>query len=86
MMDFLETIQELSEYLECKWGIEDVVFLPNLTGYQKQETTMKTLPIEYVDQRGSEDYGGFHGTMLFPLPGYKDGDGGSPYLKIWFCE
>ena len=84
-MNLIDVINDLSEHMHGEhWGINGIVIMPDMRVYQKQPTEMKSLPVEYVDQRGSEEFCGYHGTILFPLYGYSDGDGGHPYLSVWF--
>ena len=84
-MDFLETIGELLEHMldsDGSWEIEGILCRPDLDDYQRQETSLVTLPIEYMNQLGDDDHG-FHGDALYPLT-YPDGDGGVMYLHVTF--
>ena len=43
---------------------------------------MEIFPIEYVFQKGDDDFG-FSGEIYLPTV-YPNGDGGVLYLHIWF--
>lgn len=81
-MDLADTINELAEHMHGEyWNITGLVDHPDLSKFQKQETDMKTLPVEYVHQVGHEDC--FHGEILFPTI-YPDGDGRVLFLRVTF--
>ena len=82
-MDFADTINQLSAHMDCSyWHIKGLVAFPEMTGFQRQETEMKTLPVEFVKQNGDDDYG-FSGEIYFPTT-YQNGDGGVLHLHIEF--
>jgi hypothetical protein len=82
-MDFADTINQLSVRMEgSDLRIKGLVGFPDLTGFYRQETNMKMLPVEFVKQSGDGDYG-FHGEIYFPTA-YPNGDGGVLYLHIEF--
>ena len=82
-MDFADTINNLTEHLEgCHWHIKGLVAFPDLAGFQRQETDMPLLPVEFVKQQGDDDYG-LTGEIYFPTA-YQNGDGDVFHLHIVF--
>ncbi|RCX32065.1 hypothetical protein [Thioalbus denitrificans] len=82
-MDFGDVLKELMDHLnDVYWTIGGLHARPDLSGFQQQSTDMKTLPMEFVDQRGCGDHG-FGGTIYFPTE-YSDGDGGKLFLRVDF--
>ena len=82
-MDFADTINELTQHLDGNfWTLKGLVAFPELAGFQRQATDMKTLPVEFVKQSGDDDYG-FHGEIYFPTT-YPNGDGGVLHLHVAF--
>ncbi len=82
-MDFADTINALSEHMDkTHWRIKGLVSFPNLGGFQKQETGIALLPVEFVRQQGDDDYG-FSGEIYFPTT-YGNGDGGVLHLHVEF--
>lgn len=83
-MDFADTINELTKHLDGTfWTLKGMVAFPELEGFQQQDTGMKTLPIEFVKQKGDDDYG-FSGEIYFPTS-YPNGDGGRLHLHVAFA-
>lgn len=84
-MDFADTINQLIDHMGgSTLRIKGLVCSPDLKGFQKQETEMALLPVEYVKQQGDGDYG-YHGEIYFPTT-YPDGDGGVMHLHIEFDD
>jgi hypothetical protein len=83
-MDFADTINQLSDHMECYWQINGLVAFPDLNGFEKQDTDMPMLPVEFVKQSGCGDYG-FHGEIYFPTT-YPNGDGGVLHLHVRFHD
>ncbi len=85
-MDFADVINDLTDHMNgSSWEIRGLVAFPDLTDFQQQETDMRTLPVEWVNQKGSEDFGGYYGTIYFPTA-YPNGDGGVLHLHVEYHE
>ena len=84
-MDFADVFNAISTHMDAtNWTIKGLVALPDLTGFDKQETDMPLLPTEYVKQSGCGDYG-YHGTIFFPTT-YSNGDGGVLHLHVEYAD
>lgn len=84
-MDFADAMNQLTAHMEVtQWTPKGLVGFPDLTGFERQDTDMPLLPVEYVKQSGCADYG-FHGTIFFPTP-YPNGDGGFLHLQVEYHD
>ena len=84
-MDFADVLNALSQHMNVSsWTIKDLVAYPDLKGFDKQETDIRLLPVEYVKQSGCGDCG-YHGTIYFPTT-YTNGDGGVLHIHVEYSD
>lgn len=84
-MDFADVLNDLSSHMQVSsWTIKGLVSFPDLTGFDKQETDMELLPVEYIKQTGCGDYG-YYGTIYFPTT-YENGDGGFMHIHVEYAD
>ena len=84
-MDFADVLSALSLHMNgMSWTIKGLDGYPDLTGFDRQETGLALLPVEYVKQSGCGDYG-YHWTIYFPTT-YPNGDGGVMHLRVEYSD
>lgn len=84
-MDFADVFNAVAEHMDgTNWTIKGLVGFPDLTGFDKQETEMALLPVEYVKQSGCSEYG-YYGTIYFPTT-YQNGDGGVLHIRVEYAD
>lgn len=84
-MDFADVLNDLSKIMDgATWTITGLEAFPNLSGFDRQETGVELLPVEYVKQSGCADYG-YHGTIYFPTT-YPNGDGGVLHIRVKYSD
>ena len=84
-MDFADVFNALSGHMEVtNWTITRLESFPDLTGFERQETDMPLLPVEYVKQSGCGDFG-YRGIVYFPTT-YSNGDGGVMHIRVEYYD